>query len=227
MNTGDAAEVLTSGLTAAAEAGTLLDVLTPIAKSWPSEWCLEANSLAIQVLGGYGYTRDYPVEQYWRDNRLNMIHEGTHGIQALDLLGRKVVMNGGAGLALLGQRVQATVERAAAQPDLADHARSLGAAWDDVVAATHEAWSTADPQEALANATPYLQAFGHAVLAWIWLDVALCAGAHGASAGAELRHGKRAACRYFFHYELPRIGAWLGPVRSLDATCRQIDEAWF
>ena len=72
-------------------------MLTPIAKSWPSEWCLEANSLAIQVLGGYGYTRDFPVEQYWRDNRLNMIHEGTHGIQALDLLGRKVVMDGGAG----------------------------------------------------------------------------------------------------------------------------------
>jgi alkylation response protein AidB-like acyl-CoA dehydrogenase len=81
---------------AAARPRLLLEVLTPIAKSWPSEWCLEANSLAIQVLGGYGYTRDFPVEQYWRDNRLNMIHEGTHGIQALDLLGRKVVMDGGA-----------------------------------------------------------------------------------------------------------------------------------
>jgi alkylation response protein AidB-like acyl-CoA dehydrogenase len=68
----------------------LLDVLTPIAKSWPSQWCLEADSLAIQVLGGYGYTREYPVEQHWRDNRLNMIHEGTHGIQALDLLGTAV-----------------------------------------------------------------------------------------------------------------------------------------
>ena len=69
----------------------LLDTLTPIAKSWPSQWCLEANSLAIQVLGGYGYTREYDVEQHYRDNRLNPIHEGTHGIQGLDLLGRKVV----------------------------------------------------------------------------------------------------------------------------------------
>ena len=86
-------ELHTADPAAAAEASTLLDVLTPIAKSWPSEWCLEANSLAIQVLGGYGYTRDFGVEQYWRDNRLNMIHEGTHGIQALDLLGRKVVMH--------------------------------------------------------------------------------------------------------------------------------------
>jgi butyryl-CoA dehydrogenase len=79
----------------------LLEVLTPIVKSFPSEWCLEANSLAIQIHGGYGYTRDFPVEQYWRDNRLNMIHEGTHGIQAMDLLGRKVLMENGRGLKLL------------------------------------------------------------------------------------------------------------------------------
>jgi hypothetical protein len=95
-------------------------VLTPIAKSWPSEWCLEANSLAIQVHGGYGYTRDFPVEQYWRDQRLNMIHEGTHGIQALDLLGRKVVMNGGAGLKLLATRISATIERAGHVDGLAE-----------------------------------------------------------------------------------------------------------
>ena len=93
QHTGDAA--------LADEARLLLEVLTPVAKSWPSENCLEANSLAIQIHGGYGYTRDFPVEQYWRDNRLNMIHEGTHGIQAMDLLGRKVLMEGGRGLQLL------------------------------------------------------------------------------------------------------------------------------
>ena len=109
-----------------AEAGALLEVLTPIAKSWPSEWCLEANSLAIQVLGGYGYTRDFPVEQYWRDNRLNMIHEGTHGIQALDLLGRKVVMDGGAALKLLAQRISATIERAGHESGLAEPASAAG-----------------------------------------------------------------------------------------------------
>jgi len=74
----------------------LLDILTPIVKSWPSQWCLEANNLAIQVHGGYGYTRDYDVEQHYRDNRLNPIHEGTHGIQSLGLLGRKVVQRNGA-----------------------------------------------------------------------------------------------------------------------------------
>src|SRR4030095_10591281 len=114
-------ELHTGASDAAAERGLLLEMLTPIAKSWPSEWCLEANSLAIQVLGGYGYTRDFPVEEHWRDNRLNMINEGTHGIQALDLLGRKVVMDRGAGLALFASYVGATVQRAGQAEGLAEH----------------------------------------------------------------------------------------------------------
>ena len=109
----------------------LLDILTPIAKSWPSQWCLEANNLAIQVHGGYGYTREYDVEQHYRDNRLNPIHEGTHGIQGLDLLGRKVVQRGGASLAALrdGDRrdVAAPRPRPAARP--AELAAQLGARW--------------------------------------------------------------------------------------------------
>jgi butyryl-CoA dehydrogenase len=98
----------------AESAGRLLDILTPIAKSWPSQWCLEANNLAIQVHGGYGYTREYDVEQHYRDNRLNPIHEGTHGIQSLDLLGRKVVQHDGANVAALAREIAGTV--AAAKP---------------------------------------------------------------------------------------------------------------
>ena len=79
-------------------AALLLDILTPIAKAWPAEFCQEANSLAIQVHGGYGYTRDFPVERLYRDNRLNAIHEGTNGIQAIDLLGRKARQRNGAAL---------------------------------------------------------------------------------------------------------------------------------
>lgn len=209
---------------AAADARLLLEVLTPIAKSWPSEWCLEANSLAIQVLGGYGYTRDFPVEQYWRDNRLNMIHEGTHGIQALDLLGRKVVIDGGAGLKLLAARVQATIERAGHDEALAAHGNALAGALAKLGAATKAAWATGVPEEALANATPYLQAFGHVVLAWIWLDVALAAQRLGDGA---LKRGKLMAMRYFFAYELPKIDAWLAVVASREAVCRQMDPAWF
>jgi butyryl-CoA dehydrogenase len=217
-------ELHTGDEAAAKEAGLLLEMLTPIAKSWPSEWCLEANSLAIQVLGGYGYTRDFPVEQYWRDNRLNMIHEGTHGIQALDLLGRKVVMDGGKGLALLASKMNGTIERAIAVPGLAAHGNALAGALKAVGNATKAAWATGNPEEALANATPYLQAFGHTVLAWMWLDVALCAQRQPES---DLTQGKLAAARYFFHYELPKVPAWLKVVETRDDTCRSMDDAWF
>jgi butyryl-CoA dehydrogenase len=208
---------------AAQEARVLLEVLTPIAKSWPSEWCLEANSLAIQVHGGYGYTRDFLVEQYWRDNRLNMIHEGTHGIQGLDLLGRKVVMDGGAGLKLLAARIAATAERAGHVEGLAEPANALAAALQQLGAATKSAWATGVPEEALANATPYLQAFGHVVLAWLWLGVALAA----QSGQSALKPGKLAAMHYFFAYELPKIDAWLGVVSSRNAVCRHMQDDWF
>lgn len=205
------------------EARLLLEVLTPIAKSWPSEWCLEANSLAIQIHGGYGYTRDFPVEQYWRDNRLNMIHEGTHGIQGMDLLGRKVLMEEGKGVKLLGARMMATAHKAQAFPDLADNAKALTAALHKVTQATQSAWSTGQPQEALANAVPYLQAFGHLVLAWIWLDVsASCRGEN-----SPQQTGRQAAAHYFYRYELPKIDAWLNVVGNRDMTCSNLSEEAF
>ncbi len=204
---------------AADDARLLLEVLTPIAKSWPSEWCLEANSLAIQVHGGYGYTRDFPVEQYWRDNRLNMIHEGTHGIQATDLLGRKVLMEGGRGLTLLTERMMATIARAQQVEALAAHAGDLAKALQHVNAATKAAWSTSNPTEALANAVPYMQAFGHTVLAWIWLDVALVALKLDATNSIAKKQAVIGTTSYFYHYELPKIGAWLNVVETRDLTC--------
>ncbi|MFP5473590.1 MAG: acyl-CoA dehydrogenase [Gammaproteobacteria bacterium] len=212
---------------AADDARLLLEVLTPIAKSWPSEWCLEANSLAIQIHGGYGYTRDFPVEQYWRDNRLNMIHEGTHGIQAADLLGRKVLMEGGKGLQLLGARVQATIGRAAARPELAGFADALGQAFGRVTAAIQAAWSTGNPAEALVNAVPYMQAFGHMVLAWMWLDVADKAIEKDNGATSVSTTGRLGAATYFFRYELPKIGAWLNVVESREPVCADLPEDAF
>ena len=205
------------------EARLLLEVLTPIAKSWPSEWCLEANSLAIQIHGGYGYTRDFPVEQYWRDNRLNMIHEGTHGIQGMDLLGRKVLMEEGRGVKLLAARMLNTAQKAQAFPDLAEDAKALTTALQKVTQATQMAWSTGQPQEALANAVPYLQAFGHLVLAWIWLDVS--ASCRGESSPKQT--GRQAAAKYFYRYELPKIDAWLNVVGGRDMTCANLSEEAF
>ena len=213
----------TGSANAADEARLLLEVLTPIAKSWPSEWCLEANSLAIQIHGGYGYTRDFPVEQYWRDNRLNMIHEGTHGIQGMDLLGRKVLMEEGRGVHLLGARMRKTADKAMVFADLAADAKALNTALQKVIAATQMAWSSGQPQEALANAVPYLQAFGHLVLAWIWLDVS--ASCRGTQTPAQT--GRQAAAKYFYHYELPKIDAWLQVVSNRDMTCANLAEDAF
>jgi alkylation response protein AidB-like acyl-CoA dehydrogenase len=216
-------EQRTGEAAAAQEAALLLEMLTPIAKSWPSEWCLEANSLAIQVHGGYGYTRDFIVEQLWRDQRLNMIHEGTHGIQALDLLGRKVVMQGGAGLKLLATRINHSIEQAGQVPGLAEDASTLAQALQQLGAATQAAWATGLPEDALANATPYLQAFGHVVLAWVWLDIALADAARPAGADP----GRRSAMRYFFRYELPKITAWLVVVAQRETVCKDMQPEWF
>ncbi|WP_338412893.1 acyl-CoA dehydrogenase [uncultured Sphaerotilus sp.] len=218
---------------ARSEAALLLDLLTPVVKSWPSQWCLEANSLAIQVLGGYGYTREYPVEQYWRDNRLNMIHEGTHGIQAMDLLGRKVLMKQGAALDLFGKHVQTTLDQAADLPELRVYALELGAAWADVRATveTLRASLVSDPRTSLANAHLFLDAFGHLVIAWSWLRQAVVAEralkAGASEADRSFYRGKLQASRWFFRWELPRVTSQLALLRSADDTVLTTSADWF
>jgi alkylation response protein AidB-like acyl-CoA dehydrogenase len=201
----------------------LLDILTPIAKSWPSQWCLAANDLAIQVHGGYGYTREYKVEQFYRDNRLNPIHEGTHGIQGLDLLGRKVVMEEGAAFKLFAGRVAETVGKASAHQQLAGFATDLERRFLRLAETTRILWSTGNPQLALANASLYLEAFGHIAIAWVWLEQALAAeGKPG-----DFYDGKRSAARYFFVWELPKVDAQLDLLASLDRTTLDMQDAFF
>ncbi len=209
--------------------GLLLDLLTPIAKAWPSEWCLEANKWAIQILGGYGYTRDYPVERLYRDNRLNMIHEGTNGIQGLDLLGRKVLMKNGLALSLLVERIRKTIAVASECEKLEAFSRRL----DDACSllentTTHlvQAAQKGDVELFLANSSAYLTMFGHVVVAWIWLDTAIVAASALDSANPEdtaFYQGKLQACRYFFHWELPKIEALAPVLNSLDDTCLTMD----
>ncbi|MHA3024569.1 acyl-CoA dehydrogenase [Mycobacterium sp. BMJ-28] len=197
----------------------LLDILTPIAKSWPSQWCLEANNLAIQVLGGYGYTREYDVEQHYRDNRLNPIHEGTNGIQSLDLLGRKVTQRGGAALAALGERIAATVAAAGGH----EFGAQLDAAWQRLVEVTAGMFASDDLPAAMANSAIYLEAFGHIVIAWIWLEQFLAAqGRDG-----DFYDGKRQAARFFFRYELPKTAPQLDLLASLDRTTLEMADTWF
>jgi alkylation response protein AidB-like acyl-CoA dehydrogenase len=204
----------------------LLELLTPVAKSWPSKWALAANDLAIQVHGGYGYTQDFDVEQIYRDNRLNPIHEGTYGIQALDLLGRKAGSGAGAPLAALGARIRGTAERAAATDGLGEHGEALAAAWERLVQVTGRLLAHRDPLERLANASCYLDAFGHVVVAWLWLDQATVAKAHLGSVDDAFYRGKLAACRYFFRWELPRLDRWLGLLEPVERTPLDTPDEW-
>jgi alkylation response protein AidB-like acyl-CoA dehydrogenase len=205
-------------------ANLLLEVLTPIAKSWPSQWCLAGNDLAIQIHGGYGYTRDFDVEQHYRDNRLNPIHEGTAGIQALDLLGRKVVMQGGAGLDLWVKVVGATLSRATSVGgECAELAASVQACVDRIAAVTRSAWASRDAEAVLAQASGYLEAMGHAVIAWMWIEQWLAADGRS----GDLYEGKRQAARYFVRCELPRTAHLLDLVERLDRTALDTSEAWF
>jgi hypothetical protein len=190
--------------TAAARQNTrlLLDLLTPVAKSWPSEWCLRANDL---------------------DNRLNAIHEGTTGIQALDLLGRKTGQHDGRALELLDARIRATVSSAEqAGQEAARLSRELGRAWRRALATTQAIHASEDP-ERLANATLYLEAFGHTVMAWVWLEQFLVCDDRTDS----FAKGKRQAARYFFRYELPRTGPLFQLLKKMDRTCADMDPRWF
>jgi butyryl-CoA dehydrogenase len=203
-------------------ASLLLEILTPIMKAWPSEWCLEANKLAIQIHGGYGYTRDFPVEQHYRDNRLNPIHEGTNGIQAIDLLGRKVGLENGAAFTLLLSKMTDTARETRASSALAEFGAALEDAIADVRATTDALAAIRDGGKLnlfLANASAYLDMLGHIVLAWMWLRQALVA-AHGLDGGeANFYGGKIAACRYFMRWELPKTRAQGELLRRLDSTC--------
>ena len=211
----------------------MLELLTPIAKSWPSQWCQEANSLAIQVHGGYGYTRDYPVEQFYRDQRLNPIHEGTHGIQGIDLLGRKVRMEGGRAVELLRAAVAGTAARAGSG-EWAAAGEDLVRTGTRIAATIERLHGAGDAERTLANASAFLEAFGHWVMAWIWLEQALRAAA-ALGAGGEALHaderafysGKLQAARWFLAWELPKVGPMLDALDRLDTTALDMRDAWF
>jgi alkylation response protein AidB-like acyl-CoA dehydrogenase len=211
----------------------LLDLLTPIVKSWPSEFCLKANELAIQILGGHGYTREYPVEQYYRDSRLNPIHEGTHGIQSLDLLGRKLAQNGGAGLKQLVRLIADTCERAHAHESLSTLRQPLEQLVARLQSVTLELLTDLAQGKVtatLANSALYLKAFGHTVIGWRWLEQAIRA-QEGLNAGntadADFYKGKLQAARYFLTWEVPACHHELAILQARDDVCLSMQNDWF
>ncbi len=211
----------------------LLDLLTPVVKSWPSEFCLKANELAIQVLGGHGYTREYPVEQYYRDNRLNPIHEGTHGIQSLDLLGRKLAQNGGTGLKQLLRLISDTCERAQGYDSLHELRQPLEQLVAHVQAVTLGLLTDLAQgriTSTLANSALYLKVFGHTIIGWRWLEQAIRAEeglGKGHSADSDFYKGKLQAARYFLTRELPGCHHELSILENRDDTCLAMRDDWF
>ena len=211
------------------EASLLLEFLTPIAKSWPSIYGQEGISNAMQVMGGYGYAREYDIEQLYRDNRLNQIHEGTNGIQALDLLGRKVTQQQGAAVAAFGRRVAAAVAEARAA-GLETEAAALEAAFAQLVSVTRSlvAAMTQDPTRGLANATVYLELTSRVVFAWLWLRQATVA-ARAIAAGRDeaFYAAKVAAARFYYGFELPKNGPDAELLRRNDSAALDFPPDWF
>lgn len=189
----------------------MLDLLTPVAKTYPSEMGILSVSQGLQCLGGYGYCDEFPLEQYYRDIRIHPIHEGTTGIQGMDLLGRKVIMKNGRAMQLFLEELRKTMQEARSGGELAAEAEALETALKKLEEVTTRLVGIAMEGKIelfLADAALYLELFGIISVAWQWLRQGLVVvKALGAGPGvndANFYQGKLAACRFFFEYELPK-----------------------
>jgi alkylation response protein AidB-like acyl-CoA dehydrogenase len=218
----------------AEKAGLLLDLLTPVAKSYPSEMGILSVSQGLQVLGGYGYCDEYPLEQHLRDSRIHPIHEGTTGIQAQDLLGRKVVMKNGRAMSLFLAELDATMQAASVYPALEPYGRRLKDACNTLQTVTMALVKVAlkgEIERFLADATLYLEFFGIVAVAWQWLlqGVAAAKAMQGNASDADLSfcRGKIVTLQYFFHYELPKIQGLAARLVETDGLTAEIDRTAF
>jgi butyryl-CoA dehydrogenase len=215
-------------------AHTLLDFLTPIIKTWPSEYGPKANSYAIQVMGGYGYINEHPVEMFYRDNRLNPIHEGTTGIQSLDLMTRKVPMNKMKGYTATINEIINTIEVAQPYDSLSEFVVQLKEAVKCLELTTQEvltAMSTKNIDLALANSVKYLELFGHVIIAWLWLKQGIVAtralAEHPHIEDEHFYQGKLQTLQYFYRFELTKIAVWSTILTSTDPTSFEMKAEWF
>ncbi len=216
------------------QAHTLLDFLTPIVKSWPAEFGPKANDLAIQVLGGHGYINEHPVELFYRDNRLNPIHEGTTGIQSLDLLGRKVPMDNFAGYKAVLFAMKTTIEIASNQAELKPHAEALTAAIALLKETTTQVLGATQQQNidlVFANSVSYLNLFGHVVVAWMWLKQGIVANQALQNSPHDtdipFYRGKLQALTFFIRCELPKTAHWATLVKNIDSSSYDMQGDWF
>ncbi len=209
----------------------LVDLLTPVAKSFPAEWGFESNALAVQIHGGYGYSSEYPVEAWLRDQKLNSLHEGTTGIQSLDLLGRKVVADGGRALGLFLEELGAAApraRRAGFDAPLCDRLDEAARLVGETTQALGARGLSGDVDGMLLHSADYLAMFGIVAVAWQWaLQAAVACEALAAGRGPrEFYEGKRAAARYWLATELPRAGVHAALCTSGERSYADVRAEW-
>lgn len=192
----------------------LIDFLVPMVKTFPAEYGVLSTSAAIQCLGGYGYCQDFPVEQHFRDVRIDPIHEGTTGIQAQDLLGRKATMKKGAAYRLFMEEAKITIAEAQAIPELKEAAEILVKGlevMDDVTNYLFGIRDTKGAEEFLADATLYLEMTSLLAVGWQWLKqgIVACKALEGNNIEGDVRfyQGKIQTLKYFFAYEIPKTSS--------------------
>ena len=219
-------------------ASLLLDLLTPIGKSYPSEMCCLSTSAAVQILGGAGYTTDFPVEQYYREARIHPIHEGTTGIHGIDLLGRKITIHNGKATQIFFEEVSKTMSEASqiaagGEPHLQPFSEKLQKYLGKAQQATGYLLGLAgkgETEKFLADATLYLEMFGIITIAWQWLIQGIVA--HGKLSNAHeadqnFYQGKIATMRYFYEYELVKVGSLVKRLQSEDSVTIEMQSEWF
>jgi butyryl-CoA dehydrogenase len=212
----------------------LLELLTPIVKTYPSEMGIVSTSQAIQCLGGYGYSSEFPVEQYMRDSRIHPIHEGTTGIQGMDLLGRKITMNKGAAVKIYLGEIKKAVEEASNVEDLKSYAAKLDAAinlWKDVTNGLLGAAAAGKIDLFLADATLYLEFSGIICMAWQWLLQGIAASKRLASLKTDEEKnyytGKMFTLNYFYEYELPQVHGLSSRLKNMDGLTVNMKPEYF
>jgi butyryl-CoA dehydrogenase len=212
----------------------LLDLITPMCKTYPSEMAVHATSQAIQCLGGYGYCEDFPVEQHFRDCRIHPIHEGTTGIQGMDLLGRKVVIKEGKAFKYFLEEARTTIEQASGIDSLAKISRQLEDALQKLQDTTIQLaglMGQKGPEVYLADATLYLEMFCIISVAWQWLKQAIAAqqalDGNAKSKDIDFYQGKLVTARFFFAYELPKIQGLIQRLLDGDPLTVEMQSSFF
>ncbi len=189
----------------------LLEILTPVVKTYPSEMGKASVDNGLQVLGGYGFCSDYILQQYLRDIRIFALYEGTTGIQSQDLLGRKITMNNGKALQLLSEEIKNSITASMAHDSLAPYAKKLASKLEltqEVLQSLMGFAMKGDYQRFLADATPFMEFFSNILIGWLWLDLAreaqnaLVTG--NTDNSTEFYESKIHTMQFYFKYELPK-----------------------